>query len=80
MASFNDALKQSTITRSSNVCALVKWRAHLDVETRTEFDQALTNPANTHSNLYRAMRSLGYEASLSTVGRHRNGECTCGIL
>lgn len=80
MASFNEALKQSTLTRSSNVCALVKWRTALDAEARTEFDTALANPANTHSNLYRAMRSLGYEAGLSTVGRHRNGECTCGSL
>lgn len=80
MASFNDALKQSATTRSSNVCAVVKWRTTLDPQTRTEFDAALADQAHTHSNLFRAMRSLGYEAGLSSVGRHRNGECTCGSL
>lgn len=76
--SFNDHLAQAERVRASNVCTVVLWRDTLSDQDQTEFDTAMASDV-THSALYRAMRSSGFDKALSALQRHRTGGCTCGL-
>lgn len=77
--SFNDALAQSAVRRSSNICALSKWADTLEKADREQFEVAVADLTIPHSDIFRAMRAMGFTLGLSTVGRHRNGVCTCDV-
>ena len=82
MSAFSDALESEPSTNFSHICMVKAWRQQLSETDRNDFDAAASNANVQHSRLWRAMKNTEgntYKGSLSTVQRHRTGNCMCEV-
>lgn len=76
--SFTDEVTAlDTTLQRGGVCSVAIWRGKQSPEVRAEFDAALLNDDVTAKAIWLAMKGRGFGSDVSTVQRHRRGDCKC---
>lgn len=58
-------------------CSVTTLLEGLDTDTRAEVEAALDDPTIGHMRIVTALKAIGHEIGVSSIGRHRNGQCKC---
>lgn len=73
-----DSLKNE-MTSVSVGCKVKLVKAVLNESETKVLDEALADPNLPSAAISRALKSEGYSVSLHSIGRHRRGDCNCGV-
>jgi hypothetical protein len=60
-------------------CRVKLIRAVLNDSELKLLDDTLKDESISTAAIVRALKTEGYDASIHSVGRHRRGDCVCGI-
>jgi ABC-type Mn2+/Zn2+ transport system ATPase subunit len=73
-----ESLKKE-ITTLNVGCRVKLIRSVLNDSELKLLDETLQNDNISTAAIVRALKTEGYDASIHSVGRHRRGDCVCGI-
>ena len=76
--SLKDSIKDQ-MTSINTGCRVKLVKTILSESETKVLDEALADENITSAGISRALKSEGYSVSLHSIGRHRRGDCNCGL-
>lgn len=69
----------SEVSTEEYGCKVKILKTKLNKEDLIVFESVLKDPVVTTASISRALKKEGFSISVHSLGRHRRGDCNCGV-
>jgi len=77
--SLKESLKNEMMSLETVGCRIKLIKTILADDEIKLLEETLLNESVSTAAITRALKTEGYDASIHSVGRHRRGDCVCGV-